>query len=374
MPHHRRQRASSCATATSTGPSSARSPPAQGITIDGTVIGAVRDRSARPARRCPSGAASARAPCRWPPCCCRSALPAPAACLAFARRRGRNDVYAGGAADAAFGPGEPAAARQPAARRHAGRRRPHGRPRDDRVRAAARHRAVGRLGAAARADRRRHRRRLVLRARGARRPDDHQGPRRRAPRRARPRAARSSRRRRRTGRSWSRCSAAPTPSSSTATTRTSPPRGARRRPRWPARSRASGYWKRRPPGSRHAGRVGAPRLRRRRRRGVRAARRRRPEPRCSARPARSPSPSSCRRSPRSRCTASCCRRAAPPGSALALRTESFRRFLAASEGRHVQWAWEHGLLREYSAWAVALGDRRRLAAGDGAHRASRRPS
>jgi uncharacterized membrane protein YgcG len=43
------------------------------------------------------------------------------------------------------------------------------------------------------------------------------------------------------------------------------------------------------------------------------------------------------------------------GSALALRTESFRRFLAASEGRHVDWAWEHGLLREYSAWAVALG-------------------
>jgi uncharacterized membrane protein YgcG len=43
------------------------------------------------------------------------------------------------------------------------------------------------------------------------------------------------------------------------------------------------------------------------------------------------------------------------GSALALRTESFRRFLAASEGRHVEWAWSHGLLREYSAWAVALG-------------------
>ncbi len=43
------------------------------------------------------------------------------------------------------------------------------------------------------------------------------------------------------------------------------------------------------------------------------------------------------------------------GSALALRTESFRRFLAASEGRHVDWAWEHGLVREYSAWAVALG-------------------
>ena len=43
------------------------------------------------------------------------------------------------------------------------------------------------------------------------------------------------------------------------------------------------------------------------------------------------------------------------GSALALRTESFRRFLAASEGKHVEWAWQQGLLREYSAWAVALG-------------------
>jgi len=42
------------------------------------------------------------------------------------------------------------------------------------------------------------------------------------------------------------------------------------------------------------------------------------------------------------------------GSALALRTESFRRFLAASEARHVEWAWQHGMLREYSAWAVAL--------------------
>ncbi len=42
------------------------------------------------------------------------------------------------------------------------------------------------------------------------------------------------------------------------------------------------------------------------------------------------------------------------GSALALRTESFRRFLVASEGSHVEWAWKHGLLREYSAWAVAL--------------------
>ncbi|HEY3485195.1 MAG TPA: hypothetical protein VGK49_07415, partial [Ilumatobacteraceae bacterium] len=44
------------------------------------------------------------------------------------------------------------------------------------------------------------------------------------------------------------------------------------------------------------------------------------------------------------------------GSALTLRTESFRRFLAASEGRHVEWAWSKGLLREYSAWAVALDE------------------
>lgn len=44
------------------------------------------------------------------------------------------------------------------------------------------------------------------------------------------------------------------------------------------------------------------------------------------------------------------------GSALALRTESFRRFLHASEGQHVDWAWGNNLLREYSAWAVALGE------------------
>ncbi len=43
------------------------------------------------------------------------------------------------------------------------------------------------------------------------------------------------------------------------------------------------------------------------------------------------------------------------GSAYALRTESFRRFLVDSEGRHVEWAWSQGLLRQYSAWAVALG-------------------
>ncbi|MDW3214915.1 MAG: DUF2207 domain-containing protein [Ilumatobacteraceae bacterium] len=44
------------------------------------------------------------------------------------------------------------------------------------------------------------------------------------------------------------------------------------------------------------------------------------------------------------------------GSALALRAESFRRFLHASEGKHVEWAWSQRILREYSAWAVALGE------------------
>lgn len=42
------------------------------------------------------------------------------------------------------------------------------------------------------------------------------------------------------------------------------------------------------------------------------------------------------------------------GSAYALQTASFRRFLVESEGQHVEWAWQQGLLRQYSAWAVAL--------------------
>jgi uncharacterized membrane protein YgcG len=44
------------------------------------------------------------------------------------------------------------------------------------------------------------------------------------------------------------------------------------------------------------------------------------------------------------------------GSAIALRSESFRRFLHDSEAQHVEWAWQNSLLREYSAWAVALGE------------------
>jgi uncharacterized membrane protein len=44
------------------------------------------------------------------------------------------------------------------------------------------------------------------------------------------------------------------------------------------------------------------------------------------------------------------------GSAAYLRVASFRRFLAASEGRHVDEAHRRGVLREYTAWAVALGE------------------
>lgn len=58
------------------------------------------------------------------------------------------------------------------------------------------------------------------------------------------------------------------------------------------------------------------------------------------------------------------------GSAIALRTESFRRFLHDSEAQHVEWAWENGLLREYSAWAVALGE---VDAWNGAMAASQVP-
>jgi len=46
----------------------------------------------------------------------------------------------------------------------------------------------------------------------------------------------------------------------------------------------------------------------------------------------------------------------PDGSARWLQIESFRRFLHESEARHVQEAAERGLLREYTAWAVALDE------------------
>ncbi|MGQ0432780.1 MAG: DUF2207 family protein [Microthrixaceae bacterium] len=46
----------------------------------------------------------------------------------------------------------------------------------------------------------------------------------------------------------------------------------------------------------------------------------------------------------------------PAGSGLWLRIESFRRFLAASEAVHAEEAAKRGVLREYTAWAVAVGE------------------
>jgi hypothetical protein len=49
----------------------------------------------------------------------------------------------------------------------------------------------------------------------------------------------------------------------------------------------------------------------------------------------------------------------PAGAAAWLRVESFRRFLAGSEAYHAQQAAERGVLREYTAWAVSVGEVRR---------------
>jgi uncharacterized membrane protein YgcG len=46
----------------------------------------------------------------------------------------------------------------------------------------------------------------------------------------------------------------------------------------------------------------------------------------------------------------------PEGSARWLQIESFRRFLHDSEAHHVEQAAERGLLRQYTAWAVALNE------------------
>jgi uncharacterized membrane protein YgcG len=46
----------------------------------------------------------------------------------------------------------------------------------------------------------------------------------------------------------------------------------------------------------------------------------------------------------------------PEGSGLWLRVESFRRFLASSEASHAEEAARRGVLREYTAWAVAVGE------------------
>ncbi len=46
----------------------------------------------------------------------------------------------------------------------------------------------------------------------------------------------------------------------------------------------------------------------------------------------------------------------PIGSSEWLKVESFRQFLAGSEAHHADWAAEHGILRDYTAWALALGE------------------
>ena len=46
----------------------------------------------------------------------------------------------------------------------------------------------------------------------------------------------------------------------------------------------------------------------------------------------------------------------PKGSGLWLQIEGFRRFLQTSEQRHVEEASKRGVLRQYTAWAVALGE------------------
>src|SRR4029453_9709289 len=46
----------------------------------------------------------------------------------------------------------------------------------------------------------------------------------------------------------------------------------------------------------------------------------------------------------------------PAGSGLFLRVESFRPFLAESEAYHGEEAAKRGVLREYTAWAVALDE------------------
>ncbi len=53
----------------------------------------------------------------------------------------------------------------------------------------------------------------------------------------------------------------------------------------------------------------------------------------------------------------------PLGSATWLQVESFRRFLHHSESRHVEIAAGYGMLRQYTAWAVALGETERLDQG-----------
>jgi uncharacterized membrane protein len=54
--------------------------------------------------------------------------------------------------------------------------------------------------------------------------------------------------------------------------------------------------------------------------------------------------------------------------------ESFRRFLAASEARHADEAAKRGVLREYTAWAVAVGEVDRWSRAVAASSAARDPA
>jgi Predicted membrane protein (DUF2207) len=62
------------------------------------------------------------------------------------------------------------------------------------------------------------------------------------------------------------------------------------------------------------------------------------------------------------------------GSGLWLRVESFRRFLAASEAHHADEAAKRGFLREYTAWAVAVGEIDRWSRAVAASAAARDPA
>ena len=82
---------------------------------------AVRGGAARPARRCPSGAATATAPCRWRPCCCRSAPPARPAST---RSPGAGAATTSTPAGPPTPRSAPGACRRPGARRSPSRRSP----------------------------------------------------------------------------------------------------------------------------------------------------------------------------------------------------------------------------------------------------------
>jgi Predicted membrane protein (DUF2207) len=51
----------------------------------------------------------------------------------------------------------------------------------------------------------------------------------------------------------------------------------------------------------------------------------------------------------------------PAGTALWLRVESFRRYLAQAGAQHADEAASRGVLQEYTAWAVAFGEENRWA-------------